>query len=163
MSYYIAPCGNFVSNTNQGCATFELLDIREYSDGKKQAIITEPDGIQYFGLLDMHGKKPTMGWDIIWPWAEKQDEVDGNIKDEKNVGGYPSYVVVDANGTTEVIEHRNSGDVFYINDDPVVRATLGLVTGSKGQPSKQSTNLIPLSSQTTPIHPPTSAEYTLSN
>jgi hypothetical protein len=100
--------------------------------GKKQAVITEPDGIQYFGLLDMNGKNPTMSWDIVW--YKKLAAVDANIREQENVGGNPSYVVVDADGITEVIEHKHDGNVFYINDDPAVRAKLGLVASPKGLP-----------------------------
>jgi hypothetical protein len=133
MSYYIEPCGNLgnLGNTNSfGCATFELWDIRNYMHGQKQAIITEPNGVQYFGLLDMQGKNPTMSWDIMWP--KKLVAVDGNIIQQENTGGNPSYVVVNAWGITEVIEHRHRGDVFYIDDDPAVRAKLGLA----GSPNK---------------------------
>jgi len=35
-------------------------------------------------------------------------------------------VVVNAEGVSEVIEHKFLGDVFYINEDPAVRAELGL-------------------------------------
>ncbi|HYL59690.1 MAG TPA: hypothetical protein VEU51_12545 [Candidatus Acidoferrales bacterium] len=135
MSYYIEPCGLLGSSKSLGCATFELWDIRRYMHGKKQAVITEPDGIQYFGLLDMNGKNPTMSWDIVW--YKKLAAVDANITEQENVGGNPSYVVVDADGITEVIEHKHDGDVFYINDDPVVRAKLGLVASPKGFPTQK--------------------------
>jgi hypothetical protein len=39
---------------------------------------------------------------------------------------YPIYEVLSANGITEVIEHRQRGQTFYISDDPKVRATLGI-------------------------------------
>jgi hypothetical protein len=130
MSYYIEPCGIFGNDKSLGCATFELWDLREYMHGKKQAVITEPNGIQYFGLLDMHGQSPTMSWEITS--AKKLAAVDGNIREQENVGGIPSYVVVNADGITEVIEHRHFGDVFYVNEDPVIRAKLGLMAGPKG-------------------------------
>lgn len=38
--------------------------------------------------------------------------------------GYPSYEVVTVNGITEIIEHRRMEPIFYINDDPAVRAEL---------------------------------------
>jgi hypothetical protein len=40
--------------------------------------------------------------------------------------GYPSYEIVTANGITEIIEHRRPEPIFYITDDPAVRAELGL-------------------------------------
>jgi hypothetical protein len=131
MSYYIEPCrslGNLGNTNGFGCATFELWDIRKYTRGKKQAVITEPNGIQYFGLLDKYGQK-TMSWEIMWP--KKLVAVDGNIIQQENVQGNPSYVVVSARGITEVIEHKHPGNVFYIDDDPATKAKLGL-----GRPNK---------------------------
>jgi hypothetical protein len=135
MSYYIEPCGLFEKNSGLGCATFELLDISSYMKGKRQAVITKPydnedlrslgfTDIQYFGLLDMNDQKPTMIWEITHPY--KLVAVDADIKEQKNVQGYPSYVVVNAEGISEVIEHKHPGDVFYINEDPRVRAKFGL-------------------------------------
>jgi hypothetical protein len=142
MSYYIEPCGNLgnLENTKSlGCATFELWDIRKYTHGKKQAVITEPDGIQYFGLLDVHGQK-TMSWEIMWP--KKLVAVDGNIVQQENVQSNPSYVVVNVRGITEVIEHKHLGDVFYIDDDPAVRAKLGLA-GSQNKSTVQNLTTLP--------------------
>jgi hypothetical protein len=134
MSYYTGPCGTLAYDNGIGCATFELWDIRKYTHGKKQAVITEPDGIQYFGLLDMRGQK-TMSWEITWP--KKIVAIDGNIIQQENMPGYPSYAVVSAWGITEVIEHRHLGDVFYIDDDPAVRAKLGLaVNPNRPNPEK---------------------------
>jgi hypothetical protein len=39
--------------------------------------------------------------------------------------GYPSYEIVTVNGNTEFVEHRKMEPIFYITDDPVVRAELG--------------------------------------
>ena len=39
---------------------------------------------------------------------------------------YPSYEVVTVNGVPEVIEHRRLEPIFYIVDDPLVRAELGV-------------------------------------
>ena len=39
---------------------------------------------------------------------------------------YPAYEIIDANGITEVIEHRKQEPLFYINDDPAVWAELGI-------------------------------------
>jgi hypothetical protein len=135
MSYYIEPCGISGNSKGLGCATFELWDIRKYLNGKKQAIIVQPDGIQYFGLLDMHGKDPTMSWDLLHP--KILGSVDGNIREQRNTGSNPSYVVITANGITEVIEHKHPGDVFSINDDPAVRAKLGLRASPNGSPAQK--------------------------
>jgi hypothetical protein len=124
MSYYTEPCGNVGNKNDLGCATFELWDIRKYMHGKKQAVITQPDGIRYFGLLDAHGQNPTMSWDILWP--RKLVTVNADIREQANVQTNPSYVVVEAGGTMEVIEHKYLGDVFYVNDDPSIRLKLGL-------------------------------------
>lgn len=40
--------------------------------------------------------------------------------------GYPFYEIVTVNGTTEIIEHRQMEPIFYITDDPEVRAELGV-------------------------------------
>jgi len=40
--------------------------------------------------------------------------------------GYPGYEIVTVNGITEVIEHRRMEPIFYITDDPAVRAELGV-------------------------------------
>jgi hypothetical protein len=124
MSYYIEPCKITGNKSGLGCATFELLDIRKYMQGKKQAVIIQPDGIRYFGLLDAHGQNPTMIWDIVWP--RKLAAVNADIRDQVNVQSNPSYVVVEADGNIEVIEHKDPGDVFYVNDDPSIRLKLGL-------------------------------------
>jgi hypothetical protein len=102
---------------------------------RKQAIITKPDGIQYFGLLDMHDQNPTMSWEIIS--AKNLAAVCGNIRKQENLRGNPSYVVASADGVTEVIEHRHRGNVFYINDDPAVRAKLGLTGSARSSPNKR--------------------------
>jgi hypothetical protein len=135
MNYYIEPCGIFEKNNGLGCATFELWDISSYMKGKTQAVITRrnaiqdpewvgPSDIQYFGLLDVNDQKPTMSWEITHP--RKLAAVDADIKEQKNVQGYPSYVVLNAKGICEVIEHKDPGNVFYIDDDPSIRLKLGL-------------------------------------
>jgi hypothetical protein len=123
MSYYIEPCEITGNKSGLGCATFELWDIRKYMQGKKQAVITQPDGIRYFGLLDANGQNPTMSWDIVWP--RTLATVNADIKQRVNIQSNPSYVVVEAEGTTEVIEHKYPGDVFYVDDDPSTRLKLG--------------------------------------
>ena len=123
MSYYVEPCEITGNKSGLGCATFELWDIRKYMQGKKQAVITQ-DGYRYFGLLDAHGQNPTMSWEIVWP--RRLATVNADIALQRNVQSNPSYVVVNAEGVSEVIEHRFLGDVFYVNEDPAVRAELGL-------------------------------------
>lgn len=123
MSYYVQPCEITGNKSGLGCATFELWDIRKYMQGKKQAVITQ-DGYRYFGLLDAHGQNPTMSWEIVWP--RRLATVNADIAMQRNVQSNPSYVVVNAEGVSEVIEHRFLGDVFYVNEDPAVRAELGL-------------------------------------
>ena len=44
--------------------------------------------------------------------------------------GYPKYEIVTVDGKTEVIEHRRAEPIFYINDDPAVRAELETIIGS---------------------------------
>jgi hypothetical protein len=133
MSYYIEPCEITGNKYGLGCATFELWDIRKYMHGKKQAVITQPDGIRYFGLLDAHGQNPTMSWDIVWP--RKLATMNADIRSQTNVQGNPSYIVVEAGGTIEVIEHKYLGDVFYVNDDPSIRLKLGLAVNQCPDPA----------------------------
>ena len=123
MSYYVQPCEITGNKSGLGCATFELWDIRKYMQGKKQAVITQ-DGYRYFGLLDAHGQNPTMSWEIVWP--RRLATVNADIALQRNVQSNPSYVVVNAEGVSEVIEHKFLGDVFYVNEDPAIRAELGL-------------------------------------
>jgi hypothetical protein len=146
MSYYSEPCEITGDKSGLGCATFELWDISSYMKGKKQAVIIRrnaiqdpewvgPSDIQYFGLLDINDQKPTMSWEITHP--RKLAAVDADIKEQKNVQSYPSYVVVNAKGVSEVIEHKHLGNVFYINEDPVLRAKFGLAPEPEVSPTQK--------------------------
>jgi hypothetical protein len=75
-----------------------------------------------------------MNWEIYWP--RKLATLNADIRQQANIQGNPSYVVVEARGTTEVIEHKYSGDVFYVNDDPSIRLKLGLAVNQS--PDSQS-------------------------
>jgi len=67
---------------------------------------------------------------------EKLAEVNGTLKGLEPLTlknprpgfppGYPSYEIVTVNGITEIIEHRRMEPIFYITDEPAVRAELGL-------------------------------------
>lgn len=63
--------------------------------------------------------------------GEEMAEVSGLVRDLKpqrrqgQLENYPIYEVITANGITEVIEHRG-GPVFYMVDDPAVKADLGV-------------------------------------
>lgn len=67
---------------------------------------------------------------------EKLAEVNGTLKGLEPIKvssprpgltpGYPSYEITTVNGITEIIEHRRMEPIFYITDDPTVRAELGL-------------------------------------
>jgi len=39
---------------------------------------------------------------------------------------YPLYEILTARGITEVVEHRSMEPLFYITDDPEVKAKLGV-------------------------------------
>ena len=52
--------------------------------------------------------------------------------------GYPAYEVDMANGITEVTEFKRMEPVFYITDDPVVKAKLGLAASPKATPGQNS-------------------------
>ncbi len=68
----------------------------------------------------------------------KRARVDGLVKDLQPLTlkvqrpgfpeGYPHYVIITANGVTEIIEHRRMEPIFYITDDPAVRSELGVST-----------------------------------
>ena len=49
-------------------------------------------------------------------------EVSGDDKPMGSLSEYPGYVLVVANGVPEVIEHRTKGPVFYVSDDPGMKA-----------------------------------------
>jgi len=36
--------------------------------------------------------------------------------------GYPSYEIITVGGITEIIEHRKMEPIFYVTDDPEVKA-----------------------------------------
>lgn len=40
------------------------------------------------------------------------------------VEGYPMYVIVVANGITEIMEHRRPEPILYVSDDPAIRKEL---------------------------------------
>jgi hypothetical protein len=40
--------------------------------------------------------------------------------------GYPSYEIITVNNVVDVIEHRKMEPIFYVTDDPEVRAELGV-------------------------------------
>lgn len=69
----------------------------------------------YFQLLDANGTK--------------LDSASASIGREPiilNGAQYPSYQIVTVRGSTEVIEHRRQEPIFYICDDPVAKAKLGI-------------------------------------
>ncbi len=57
--------------------------------------------------------------------GDTSERVSGN---DKPIGSslyqlkYPSYVLVVVNGVPEIIEHRTKGAIFYISDDPAIKA-----------------------------------------
>jgi hypothetical protein len=51
-------------------------------------------------------------------------EVNGVVKCRYPTSGYPAYILIAANGVSEIIEHRAIEPVFYISDDPSVRQKL---------------------------------------
>jgi hypothetical protein len=49
------------------------------------------------------------------------------LKDgQPGVPGYPLYEIITVNRITEIIEHRQMEPIFYITDNPAVRAKLGI-------------------------------------
>lgn len=68
--------------------------------------------------------------------GSKLAKVDGKVRDlqpvtlqtrqSKSSSAYPSFEIVTSQGITEIIEHRRPEPIFYINDDPAVRAELGV-------------------------------------
>ncbi len=121
LEYYTGLCSLRWSEMGSMCATLELRDIRADMHGKVQGIVTEANGYQFFGLLDLHGQQPPMEG----VYGKTMKQVRGIILDQKNVGGNPSYVTIRADGITQVIEHKYQGDVFYMTDNPAVKVTRG--------------------------------------
>ena len=62
--------------------------------------------------------------------GKKLATIEGMVKCQY-LSSYPSYVVIAANGTTEIIEHRRMEPIIYVTDDPAVRTDL-LTTGCAG-------------------------------
>jgi hypothetical protein len=60
-----------------------------------------------------------------------------SLTEKRNVEGgfdgnpYPLYEVATVNGITEVLEYKRMEPVFYLNDDPEIRAALGLPRTSR--------------------------------
>lgn len=54
--------------------------------------------------------------------GKKLAEING--KERSYFSGYPAYIVITANGRTEIIEHKKMEPIFYISDDPAVRKKL---------------------------------------
>ncbi len=52
------------------------------------------------------------------------EETIGKNKCQSSTSQYPAYVAIEADGTTEVIEHKRMEPVFYVNDDPSIRQKL---------------------------------------
>lgn len=51
-------------------------------------------------------------------------ETIGKEKCQSPTSSYPAYVLIEADGITEVIEHKRMEPVFYVNDDPSIRTKL---------------------------------------
>ncbi len=53
-------------------------------------------------------------------------EVKGMLKCQYPYSGpsYPLYNAVEVTGTTEILEFRKMEPIFYVNDDPVLRAQI---------------------------------------
>lgn len=45
--------------------------------------------------------------------------------------GYPSYEIITVKDNTDIIEHRKMEPIFYVTDDPVVWAELGVSQNRK--------------------------------
>jgi len=75
-----------------------------------------------FKMWDKKGNKIT---EVI---GKKKGYEPIKLKQQKSgfPNGYPSYEIITADGTTEIIEHRRMEPIFYITDDPLVLAELGI-------------------------------------
>lgn len=82
-----------------------------------------------FWLSDKNGKTlakvntVTQGLEPHYLGSDKRNAY-GGYDDPK--AAYPAYEVETANGITEVTEFKRMEPVFYVTDDPSVRAKLGL-------------------------------------
>lgn len=87
---------NYYVKPSGRTSTFILLDAKRHK-------LAEMDGFQR-GLEPLKLKKPRLGFPP----------------------NYPSYEIVTVNGVIEIIEHRQMEPIFYITDDPAVRAEFGV-------------------------------------
>ncbi len=125
----MAGCGYFPA------ATFELA-----SESRLPKWFTLPSGLSRSDVTvtmsyDINSSGRTLTFMLRDKNKKKIAEVSGTEKGKeplklKNqrpgfMDGYPSYEIVTVNGVTEFIEHRNKEPIFYIADDPAVRAELG--------------------------------------
>jgi|ERR1700733_1142153 hypothetical protein len=57
--------------------------------------------------------------------------VDGTMRGDQPQGPNGNLEVVTVNGITDIVEHRMTGPVFYMTDDPDIWKALGLQVGRK--------------------------------
>ena len=73
-----------------------------------------------FQLVDNNGNQLDSVTAKFGPgWRANQENPDGHLQ-------YPSYSVLVARGISDVIEHRKMEPIFYVTDDPNIKAKLGL-------------------------------------
>jgi hypothetical protein len=85
-----------------------------------------PGSSATFTLRDARGRKLAQvdtKLDEVKPWLTVKEPPEVQYT---QYSYYPRYDIATAKGASEVIEHREPGPVFYVNDDPAVRARLGL-------------------------------------
>jgi hypothetical protein len=121
-----------------GCteASFKLA-----SDSRLPKWFTLPDGMSRADVM------VTMDY-YIPPWGRKAEfimfdkqghilsKVKGVLKGDKPLKlkntlpgfdpGYPSYEIITVNNVVDVVEHRRMEPLFYVTDDPAIRAELGV-------------------------------------
>src|SRR6185437_13567409 len=48
-------------------------------------------------------------------------EINGKQTCQYPKSGYPSYILIEANGIAEAIEHKKMDDIFYVSDDSSIK------------------------------------------
>jgi hypothetical protein len=96
-----------------------IVELVEYSDGTARMTLYRPAEMSAIGVR-----------------GTKQSEVRGELRwhsstlaKRNNVGGfdpdsYPHYMVMHVNGTFEILEFRRMEPIFYVTDDPELRAAV---------------------------------------
>jgi len=115
----------------KGCEMFPESTFQLASGSRLPKWITLPPGLTRsdVSITMSYYTWPSAGFVLQDAKGQTLEKVDGRVKCSdfqlKNPPqgfppGYPAYAEIVVKGTTEMIEHRKMGPVFYITDDPAV-------------------------------------------